>query len=396
MKRRSFLKRGLLSGAVAAGAAVSPLGLRQGFAGDDDVLEDILDDFEGPEIRLDIDDVKLELIDGKRVFMWAFGLHDDAPTIPGPVLRLEQGKTYLFEIRNRSTSRHSFTIPGMVSPDGLAVHVELEGKDDSDNSRKSILVQARDCGAFLYQDALNAPIGRVMGLHGFCVVEPKENITVGNGNIPYPTSVAPQAVTSLFETLGLEGSVFPGNGWKAKSDREREWIFNSVDPRWCDRFEQGQVVSAGEATDFKPRYFTLNGNSGYDAAHDHDCVPTGTIGQPLILRTANAGLAWHSPHIHGNHVYEFSRRSAKGELRLHDNIREIDTWTMPPGEIAELLLPFKMPPDIPLSKRPPNAQEKFPYSFPMHCHNEISQTSGGGSYPMGLVTDWMITGPYKG
>ena len=29
----------------------------------------------------------------------------------------------------------------------------------------------------------------------------------------------------------------------------------------------------------------------------------------------------------------------------------------------------------------------------MHCHNEISQTSAGGSYPMGLMTDWEIEGP---
>ena len=38
-------------------------------------------------------------------------------------------------------------------------------------------------------------------------------------------------------------------------------------------------------------------------------------------------------------------------------------------------------------------QEKYPLRYPMHCHNEISQTSAGGSYPMGLVTDWHIDGP---
>ena len=40
-----------------------------------------------------------------------------------------------------------------------------------------------------------------------------------------------------------------------------------------------------------------------------------------------------------------------------------------------------------------NVQEKYPLRYPMHCHNEISQTSAGGSYPMGLVTDWHIDGP---
>jgi hypothetical protein len=37
-----------------------------------------------------------------------------------------------------------------------------------------------------------------------------------------------------------------------------------------------------------------------------------------------------------------------------------------------------------------------PLSFPMHGHNELSQSAAGGNYPQGMVTHWEIEGDVDG
>ena len=99
-----------------------------------------------------------------------------------------------------------------------------------------------------------------------------------------------------------------------------------------------------------------------------------------------------SPHIHGNHVFVLTQSNVKGVPVYQQDIYEHDVWLMPPMMIKDVLLPFTTPPDLPPAPWK-MVQEKYPLQYPMHCHNEISQTSAGGSYPMGLMTDWEIEGP---
>lgn len=65
------------------------------------------------------------------------------------------------------------------------------------------------------------------------------------------------------------------------------------------------------------------------------------------------------------------------------------------------LLPFVKPEDIPPNANWPPTEElgltlggmrQSPLGFPMHDHTEMSQTAAGGNYPMGMLTDWEITG----
>jgi hypothetical protein len=37
-----------------------------------------------------------------------------------------------------------------------------------------------------------------------------------------------------------------------------------------------------------------------------------------------------------------------------------------------------------------------PLTYPMHGHDELSQTAAGGNYPQGMVTTWEITGDLDG
>lgn len=141
--------------------------------------------------------------------------------------------------------------------------------------------------------------------------------------------------------------------------------------------------------------------SGFDTAdHDETDDPAhaaarnimirGRQGQPTLIRSMNAGLCTHSPHIHGNSVFDLTMQVGDS-VACSSNIFEVDTWTLAPLGRKDMLLPFERPPDIPTAAWPPR-QEPFPLRYVMHCHSEMSQTAGGGNYPQGMVTHWEMTG----
>jgi Multicopper oxidase len=335
------------------------------------------------EVDLTIQDVDYELIDGSTVFMYAFCINGAPPRIPGPVLRVREGRKLTVSLTNLSSHAHSFQVPGMS---GSAIETIAP------NASATIAFTVGKAGTYFYLDPKFSPVNRILGLHGALVVEPDDDSESSGAKMPYNPADATPAIKALFNSFGAS-SRFPGSRWD--KSREKIWIFNQIDARWCQRAANGEIdaVAASEfANDFRPRYFTLNGLCGIDACHDKDTCPTGRIGEPLLLRCLNAGLACHSPHIHGNHVFMLSEsKGASGIISYSSNVIERDVWRMESGTIQDCLLPFTAPPDVPPGAWPPK-QEKFPLRYPMHCHNEISQTAAGGSYPMGLVTDWHIDG----
>ncbi|MDW7711997.1 MAG: hypothetical protein SCH98_16145 [Deferrisomatales bacterium] len=267
---------------------------------------------------------------------------------------------------------------------------------------------APEAGTYLYFDPFNAPVNRVMGLHGVLLVTPS---AVGSDT---PYSRPTPNVQRLFDDLGSPGwssgrgtNHFPGHPWDP--DRTWIWLFHTVDPdknALLDPERPGSVpfLSASEYQQgYLPRYFTLNGKSGYFAAGHHpdddehaytgpladydlqrDIAPFGNVGQPALIRTVNAGLATHSLHPHGNHYYLLAENGT-----VRDNLWWVDTWTLAPLDRKDLLLPFIRPPEIPVW---PPVDELFPLQYTMHCHTEMSQTAAGGNYPQGAVTHWQIDG----
>jgi hypothetical protein len=263
-------------------------------------------------------------------------------------------------------------------------------------------------GTYFYLDPFNEPVNRVMGLHGVLMVLPLSLAA----NTPYSNPTA--NVQRLFNDLGTPGwspelgsEHFPGHPWDV--DRTWIWVFNTVDPdkhEALDLLEPGSLMPAAEFTEnYLPRYFTLNGKSGFfagghspdDAEHVHrgladydlqrDIAPFGNVGQPALIRALNAGLATHSLHPHGNHFYLLAENGV-----VRDNLWWIDTWSLEPLGRKDLLLPFIQPPEIPPLAWPPE-DELFPLQYTMHCHTEMSQTAAGGNYPHGAITHWQIDGP---
>jgi FtsP/CotA-like multicopper oxidase with cupredoxin domain len=336
------------------------------------------------DFHLSMTEALVEMVDGTPVYKWVFESPSTGPRYPGPVLNLVEGDPVTIALTNTLDEDHAFAVPGVVDSGPLRP-----------GESRLVSFIAPIAGTYLYIDPLNAPVNRELGLHGAMVVLPR-NV----GNIPYsnPTPF----VRDLFNDLGTTEH-FPGEPWNPT--RTRIWLFDSVDPKFNQMAMEGKVIDPASFVDeYHPRYFLINGEAGAYAAHNHDTVPSGRIGQPILIRILNADADVHSPHIHGNHVYVTAVNG-----RPRENAQAVDTFSVFPMDTVDWLLPIIRPPDIPGDPRIPLRDlvrnelafvlgdvPQSPLTYPMHGHDELSQTGAGGNYPQGLVTTWEITGDVDG
>jgi FtsP/CotA-like multicopper oxidase with cupredoxin domain len=246
-------------------------------------------------------------------------------------------------------------------------------------------------GTYLFSDPGNAPVERTLGLYGGLVV------------------MDPASAWQLF----------PGG---AEFERQWLWLCHDVDPVWARLASRGQKVNPA-TTPAVPRYFTINGYSGFQSLavttneefnerREQDTLPSGlpretdvrnfsasprdgAIRTGQLMRMLNAGIVDHQLHYHGNHVwtvrtngYDLPRKngrvSPKGDVILQ---HWEDTVQLEPLDRKESLLPVRRPPDV--VDQVWNART-VDWRYPMHCHAEPSQTAAGGLYPGGLVADWVV------
>lgn len=279
--------------------------------------------------------------DGEDVYFRGFSDSSSGLKVPGEPLIVQEGDTVRVTIVNTLSTSHSFVIDGMVNSGSI-----------SGGSSRTIEFVASSPGTFLYYDAQNAPYNRVTGLHGGFAVMP-----AGSSNELYAGS--PTFVQQYF------------------------WVFNDCDPSWNEAVRQGYTPSGS----YVPRYFTINGLSGrppgapgygdpyIDAMHNYDTALHGHIGDRTLVRVLNAGMCTHSIHTHGNHMEWLTNNGAirpdvwhKDIVYLRNNMGKCD-----------VIYPFEAPPDAypPVSKG----------AYPMHLHDEMTQTAGGGLYMFGALTD---------
>lgn len=372
MDRRSFLtgiaKAGF--GAIALGGASKAMAGLVGL----DVVE-----AQQRTLHLTITEAMAEMADMQQVYVWTFK-EDNLPlSYPGPAIVGTEGETVSLTVTNGLREWHAFAIQ--------AAGIETGPIAPGESTTISFVMPP--AGTYLYLDPLNAPINRVLGLHGALVSLPVVPTT------PYSDPSA--TIQELFADLG--GEHFPGHAW----DVERSWIwlFSAIDPKLHAAIQAGQSFTPDEfLLQAQPRYFTINGRGGYFSAHDPQIAPHGMLGEPGLIRILNAGLVSFSPHIHGNHCYELRTTSPNG-ITMPDNVHMVDTSRMWQCRTLDWLLPFEMPPDIPKRAEcwPPREELAMvltvpmnPLVYPMHCHCEMSQSANGGNYAAGLITHWSITG----
>jgi FtsP/CotA-like multicopper oxidase with cupredoxin domain len=380
MNRREFLKTGMAGIALLS---LKTLGCSSSNA-----------PYSGAQFDLTIGAALFEMVDGTTVFMWAFEDPLTGPRMPGPVIEVTEGMPVRVTVTNTLKENHAFVVPGVVDS-GVIAPGESAVVDFT----------APAAGTYMYLDPLNAPVNRVLGLHGAMIVLPKA------GNTPYSAPTA--AVQQLFNDLGTTPQ-FPKNakfpaGWQR--ERSRIWLMHQVDPAFNAQaladFQAGRpstVSAAAMKADFLPRYFTINGKSGAFSSHDPATTLEGRIGEPMLVRILNAGLFTHSNHLHANHFYVTAVNNA-----VRDNVFFLDSYHIFPEDRVDWLVPFVRPPDIPGDQNIPLRDlipeelalvlgdvPQSPLGYPMHCHMEPSQTAAGGNYPQGTVTHFEFLGDVDG
>lgn len=379
MKRRSFMQLGAMGGALAAATTLPAKRANAKSTDTDDRFD------------LTIAPAYAEMIDGTMVYILSYFLGYDRPS---PEMRVKEGDTITVTVTNNDSQPHSFHVLGIPNS-----HVQFipPGKT------RTTTFTAPTAGTYLYFDPFREPLNRVLGLHGAFIVEAEDDGRTKNGfETPYSLADHTPQLDSLFNAFG-NYLRFPGDKWRARDlRREKLWLVTEIDPLLNARVEAGELVDPRTVRDtFLPRYFTINGLSGFDTAtHNggppHEgragrIEPSGKQGEPCLLRCLNAGLAHHAMHIHGNHCMELADSNPRtGKIEVSSNVFERDTWHLKPRQTIDMLLPFERPPDIPPECWPP-AEETFPLRYVMHCHFELSQTAAGGNYPQGAVTHWQMT-----
>lgn len=383
--------------------------------------------------ELEVGDMTTRLVDGLMVTQLAYRLSNPAQAwrVPGPVLRVKEGKRVQIKITNTRQETHGFEITGIPE-----TKTEI-----APGCSCTVTFVAPQGGTYIYHDAYgDTPLYRILGLHGVMVVEPLNGITKKTAKNPYPSptpysldtlAAGPRnAITKLFDALGTTERFLGGadGKWKpAGSDfdyenQEKVWVLSEIDPRFNALVERGIPIKSNPSLtsdivgNFVPRYFTMLNRSGFDLSGGADVCPANYIGEPTLLRMVNVGLAHHGPHIHGNHVMRLSQANLDpnsadfGKVEVADNIFEVDTWSVWPLDRRDVLLPFEIPPDIPYkalvaAEQGPaqfqkmaarQTQEILPLRYVMHDHVEMSQTAAGGNYPQGMVTHWEVLGGVGG
>jgi hypothetical protein len=105
-------------------------------------------------------------------------------------------------------------------------------------------------------------------------------------------------------------------------------------------------------------------------------------------------VAVHQPHFHGNHVWKLAvgnKTLPRDGVVIEDGHIVLQHWEdvmeLEPLANKAVMLPLKPPPDALDVVR---ANQTCDWVYPMHCHAEMSQTAGGGLYPGGQVSDWIL------
>ncbi len=379
-------------------------------------------------VNLSLEEALVEMVDFTPVYHWLFKLQGDPlPRFPGPVIFATAGDTITVHLTNNLDEPHAFQVLGVPGSESGPIAPARRAPAN----RRTVRFTVRQAGTFLYCDPSNAPVSRVMGLHGALVVLPRNVQENGPVNTPY-SNPTPN-VQRLFNDLG-KAEHFPGDPWipirpadKLLNDklppdiepflyRTRIWLFTQVDPALNGRV---QAIRPGDLFDpllferqFLPRYFLINGRSGAFAAHDHATEIEGFIGEPFVVRTLNAGLAAVSSHLHSNHLYVTAINAA-----VQDSVAAVDTMTLSTvrpqagrpffsgGGTVDWLVPLIRPldipgdPDTPLRDLIPEELglvlgdvPQSPLKYPMHNHIEQSQTAAGGNYPQGDISDLIFLG----
>lgn len=291
--------------------------------------------------------------DGVNVYFRGFSKDTNSLNTPGEHIIVQEGDTVRITIVNTLGTSHSFVVDGMFDSGTIR-----------GGETRTFSFTAKNPGSHLYYDARNAPYNRVTGLHGGLAVMPS----------------------------GRSDQLFAGSN---RFSKQYFWVFNDCDPAWNNAVRNRQTPGGN----YTPRYFTINGLSGrppgapgnmdpaIDSMHDPRSALHGHLGERTLVRCLNAGMAQHSVHTHGNHMEWLT---SNGQQRPDVWLKDIIALDGNAGSM-DFIYPFEPAPDAwpPMTNSTlQQAKNQGRHSaYPMHLHDEMTQTAGGGLYMFGAMTD---------
>lgn len=296
-----------------------------------------------------ITDGTLTMPDGVAVYFQSFADAIGTLTIPATPIVCQEGDTLNITVVNNLSKTHNFVILGLKAGDP-----PLASTGDIASGATGTInytIPTGKAGSYLFVDNKTS-YNSYLGLHGGLAIMPS-----GSSNTLY--SGSPTFSQQYF------------------------WVFNDIDPNLNSAVQGNKTIPIT----FTPRYFTINGLTSLppgatgngdptkDAMANPSTYLAGTIGTRTLIRMMNAGMASHSVHTHGNHMEWLTDR---GNVRSAVWKKDILYLRNAFGKL-DAIYPFETPPDA------------YPVvttgHYPMHLHDEMSQTAGGGLYLFGAMTE---------
>lgn len=287
--------------------------------------------------------------DGVSVYVKGFSDSAADLNIPATPIICQEGDTLSITVINRLAVTHNFVIGGLKAGDPpLASTGDIPG---GGSKTLTYTIPTGKAGSYLFYDNKTS-YNVFLGLHGGLAIMP----------------------------AGKTDQLYSGS---PTFKNQQFWVLNDIDPALNSAVQRGVAVP----TSFTPRYFTINGLSSrppgaaghgdptIDALYDTRSRLAGYVGDRMLVRILNAGMCSHAVHTHANHMEWLTDRGTvrpavwkKDTLYLRNQLGKIDA-----------IFPFEAPPDA----YPPVTTGHFP----MHLHDEMSQTAGGGLYQFGAMTE---------
>jgi FtsP/CotA-like multicopper oxidase with cupredoxin domain len=309
-----------------------------------------------------------------------------ASYFPDRTLIAETGSTIRILLHNHLSQPHELRFHGAG-----AAGADVSSRPVAPGTTQLLEFPAPPPGTYLFTDPGNEPVERTLGLFGgLVVIDPRD-----------------------------AWRLFPGG---PEFERQWLWFCHDVEPDWARLASRGGTVDPA-ASPAVPRYFTINGYSGFQSVavstdqelnerREQDTLPSGhprdtdirnfsaspapgAVRTGQLMRMVNTGIVDHQLHYHGNHVWTV-RANGIDFPRTHGRVTPggdvvlqqwEDTVQLTPLERKESILPVKRPPEVVDAVWNARSHD---WKYPMHCHAEPSQAAAGGLYPGGLLADWVL------
>ena len=121
-------------------------------------------------VELEVREVEMEISEGVKYTFWTFG-----GTVPGSFIRVRQGDTVEFHLKNHPDSKmpHNIDLHGVTGPGGGAASSFTAPGHESQFTFKAL-----NAGLYVYHCA-TAPVGMHVanGMYGLILIEPPEGLT---------------------------------------------------------------------------------------------------------------------------------------------------------------------------------------------------------------------------